>query len=198
MIRAERLARGEQTFDQFARETMADWDRIAAYLMRRWRVPQAVEQTDVLNELLMQAWLHVRKFDPARGLSPERYVIYSAISRTKRWMHRQRRARGCRDESRHELTFAELGIAEDLRTCEPGQEAVVERELELDRLIVECDSLRERILVTAVWHLGDAREAANAVYSDPELRQACRFDSRREAARAAELVGVKVSDWRAA
>lgn len=197
-INASRVYSGAQSFDEFARETSKDWERLAAYLMKRWRVPAGVGREDVKQELLLHAWRYIPRWNPERGMPLERYVLFSAISRTKRWMHQQRRARGCRDESRHELTFAELGIKGDWRSVEAGQEAVVERELELSRLVVECGSLRERILVTAFWHKGNAAAAAAAVYAEPELRLACRFDSRRDAVRHAKRAAETVTSWRRA
>src|SRR5689334_18110604 len=106
-IRADKVRRGQQSFDAFAKETWSDWERLAQYLLRRWRVPAAVELDDVRSELLLAAWRAISKYDPARGgMTLDKFVVWCAISRAKRWIHRQRRAhnKSCREESRHDLS----------------------------------------------------------------------------------------------
>jgi len=105
-----RLQAGEIDFDGFARETAARWQSLARMLIRRWRPPATVTEEDVVQELLLGAWRYRPKFDPARGVALERFLIWNACTEAKRFLHRQRQAhkRSDKSESRNAVPLSQL------------------------------------------------------------------------------------------
>lgn len=180
----EPLLAGRETFAQFERRTRKDWRRVAEYLLTRYAVPRAVEVEDIVQELLLNAWREVPKFDPSRSSDPGAFVLFRAISRTKRWMHSQRRARTCRAPSNHDVSFSEAFEREPEIEVEGKQEATTEHELVLGRLLKGCRTVAESICLVAVWRIGDAEAAAIELYRDVDTRLQCRFDGKQDARRA--------------
>lgn len=80
------------SFDEFAKKTTRVWESIARYLLRRWECPVAVSIEDVTQELLLNAWLRYKKFDPNRGVTLKRFLIFNATEYAKKWVHVQRNA----------------------------------------------------------------------------------------------------------
>ena len=85
--------RGESTFDEFVAGTMPYWQKAAADLMTRWDHPPAVEEDDLVQEMLLGAWKALQTVDPFLG-DPRRYVVFGAVKAARRWFHRQRGAYG--------------------------------------------------------------------------------------------------------
>ena len=122
-----KLHRGRSSFDEFARATRGDWRRLAGYLRRRWQVPAAVEVEDVEQELLIAAWRAVDAWNPARGVTLRSYVVWTAATDAKKFLHRQRAALR-RDDgaaSRHDLAMSFVGGATDRSIVDAEQEFVV-------------------------------------------------------------------------
>jgi DNA-directed RNA polymerase specialized sigma24 family protein len=101
---------GEITFARFVRRTEGEWMRLAAWLHRRWSIPASMEVGDVMQELLIGAWEAGRSFDDTRGTDPARFVIWSAITRAKKAINRERGAlrRDDRAPSRHPIAVSRL------------------------------------------------------------------------------------------
>ncbi len=66
--------------------------RLARYQLSRWKVPQAVELEDVVQEMRFGVWDAVGRWDPKHGVSIERFVVYQVTDRSKKWIHKQRNA----------------------------------------------------------------------------------------------------------
>lgn len=86
------LSAGTISPDTFFLRTRSEWERLAAYLLRRWPVPSAVAQEDVVQELMLAAWTAVHRYDPARGTTLKGFVVYNATDKAKKWVHKQRAA----------------------------------------------------------------------------------------------------------
>jgi hypothetical protein len=118
-----RLRDGAINFSEFAEQTRADFDRMAADVARGWKVPPGVDEEDVRQEFLLSLIERdlVNKFDPRRGPSLERFVVWQSYTFAKRFVHRQRGAarRDGKAPSRHPLAFSSLRRAE----LEQGEDA---------------------------------------------------------------------------
>lgn len=172
-----------ETFAEFERRTRKDWRRVAEFLLSKYRVPLAVEVEDVVQELLFHAWRYVAAYDPARSKEPGHFVLFSAISRTKRWLNKQRGAASGRELSRHDVAFCEAFEQEPELETDGDQETKAEHELILGRLLEGCRTVQETICLVAVWRIGDTEAAAIELYRDVDTRMKCRFDSRSDARR---------------
>lgn len=89
---AAKVLQGEQDFGQFLKATKDTWYALAAYLMRRWRSPRAIELEDVVQELYVGAFRASTKFDPARGVPFHSYLVWNACDKAKKKIHKWRGA----------------------------------------------------------------------------------------------------------
>lgn len=114
-VELEALRDGRVSFDAFFAQTVPEWRRLAKYLLARWPVPDAVDVEDVVQELAVAAWQFVGRYDPERGTPLQRYVVYNAVDKAKKWMHQQRAAyrRDDRSPSRHALNATSLDETRD-------------------------------------------------------------------------------------
>lgn len=128
--------RGEVSFDRFARSTHKTWLALAVHLLGRWKASPAVAPEDMQQELLIACWRCIPRFDPARGVSLEKFVIYNAVDKAKKWLHKQRNAYRRDDKSpgRFPVALSSLGLephAEErllsLVSIPPDQDDVLER-----------------------------------------------------------------------
>lgn len=184
-------------FDDFARATRGYWEMQARRLMRRWQTPADVEVEDVVQELLLGAWKAVPRFDPARGKTLVQYVRWNAISKAKKFMHRQRCAlrRDDKARSRHPLAFSRLrfgrgravaeGEAEpdemfESLAVEERQEQVYELETRITRLESQSPrhGLAARVLARCEF---DPEDAAEEIYLDVRLRRVLQLGCEDEA-----------------
>jgi DNA-directed RNA polymerase specialized sigma24 family protein len=102
----QRLADGKLAYRDFARITRGDWCAMARYLMRMWRLPQGVDVDDVVQELHIGVMHAMRTHDPARGPLAQ-YVVFTACTKAKGWLHRQRGAGLHGNPGRRLSNFAE-------------------------------------------------------------------------------------------
>jgi hypothetical protein len=86
------LRSGRISFGQFAKRTARLWRTLAAQIRRRWQHPPWHGFEDTVNDLLLWAWVFVPEFDPSRGQSMQRYVVWNAYDKTKKECHRIRGA----------------------------------------------------------------------------------------------------------
>jgi hypothetical protein len=186
---------GAVDFSRVAR--MARWDRLAAYIHRRWKLPPWVSRDDVRQDLMLEAWQKIAQFDPARGVEATRYVEWNAITYAKKRGHKARgsyRHRGADSApSRYELAFTSMvrdgdeDGAFEARMAErtsvpPEQHEFVERREAVKRLEAVCESPRELVSVRALGLAGgDIGEAARILFDDVEARYELRLGSEHRA-----------------
>lgn len=102
---------GELSFAAFEKQTRPVWTALAINLLKRWPGPQAVEREDLIQELLLGAWLALPKWKA--GKSPLRnFIVWQAMYSAKNWLHAQRGAskHGTRDKnkSRFEVSVGDV------------------------------------------------------------------------------------------
>lgn len=111
---ARMLFEGKIPFGRYVGMTRAEYERIAAMLVRRWRPPAWVEQEDVVQDLFAATWESIWGYDASRGKTVGDYVVYNSISRAKRCLHKARGAilHGSpdRNPSRFELPISAFSL----------------------------------------------------------------------------------------
>lgn len=194
------LRAGEMAFDRFARETKREWRAMAKALYDRWSTPTSVTAEDVEQEMLLAAWQHVEKWDPNRGVTLERYVVYNAHDRAKKWMNVQRDAarRSDKAPSRHALPFTQFetdtGYSPlDSLAAPDDQMRAIDRHDGWRVARRRCTSREERMCVDSLFAAcGDIGTAADTLYENADLRYAMRWGSAREAKRFVEWVFARI------
>lgn len=97
---ADQLRQGQISFDRFARMTADYWKAQAVKQLARWAHPTDVAPEDLVQVMLMEAWIRSTTFDPAKGgTAPAaygRYLVWNAIDKAKKYLHRVRGAAGAR------------------------------------------------------------------------------------------------------
>ncbi len=78
------LRLGTESFDRFARRTDPEWRALAAYICRRVAPSALGYLDDVVQELLLECWLHVPRWDPKRGMALDRFCIFGSVSQVTR------------------------------------------------------------------------------------------------------------------
>lgn len=182
---------GRITFDALARATRRDFERMAAYLLRRWTAPAWYVLEDVAQELLLGAWLTMWDWSEAMG-GLKRFVVFGAMCRAKRELHRARGAKLSgspdRNPSRIEYPLSSYGeegdgeaMADALLAVEADAEAfLIAREDAVEGVraaIDACDTEVERAVILAIAEAGGLAEGALAVYNDDDARVSLRLVS---------------------
>lgn len=83
---------GAAEYAELARTTEKDWSRLAHYLHGRWVVPPEIGVEDVRQELLIEARDAIAAWDATRGYPLDRYVIWTALDKVRKYLHRERNA----------------------------------------------------------------------------------------------------------
>lgn len=104
---------GRMTFDELARRTRPNWEKLAQYLLRRWRSPTWVADVeDVVQDLLLGAWVALKEWDPQHPAAAplKSYVIFNAVDKAKKRVHTLRKAKRRDDKapSRHMVPVSSL------------------------------------------------------------------------------------------
>ena len=177
-----RYREGHTTFEELVQATSTHWTALAHYVCNRWRGPFWVAVEDVRQDLLYGAWRAIFNWDEGRGSSLAGYVVWNAVDKAKKRMHKARGAELHRtadsNPSRHELLatiegvepWAEIGVPAE-------QEAIVERRQHVERVSERCHTVREALVVRALADTGSVRDAAMVLYGHPDTRRECRFGS---------------------
>lgn len=185
---------GRQTFDAFARRMQRHWERLAEYIARRWRLPVWASKEDVVQDLMRGAWEAVWEYKPEKGTSLGGYVVYNAVDRAKKRVHRYRGAalhrKADSNPSRMDLSYVQVfGVVDADRKVdamlaqEPEQEQMAIRRENVERVLAACVSEQERYVVRALEHAGTLAEGAQRLYDDPTARRVCRCNKEEDAAR---------------
>jgi DNA-directed RNA polymerase specialized sigma24 family protein len=206
-------------FTAFVRETRHVWQRFARYLCRRWAPPLGVDEEDVVQELLLAGWHHLRKWDPDRGTPIDRFVRFNAIDKAKKWLHQQRNSyrRDGSAPSRVPTVFSaferpdeDAGSAQDRIAWVPPEqdEALAARDFRRQMALAFEElapvlPFREREVLSAVaLNAGDLEAAADTIIADRALCLAIRVGSddeaalvvRRSVSRAVDIIAAKQSN----
>lgn len=168
---------GQISFDDFVRSTRADWQRIAAYLLRRWDAPCAVAVDDMVQELLLGCWTAVDRWEPTGGNSLKKFVVYQAVDKAAKWLHKQRRAlrNDGRNPSRHALPFSAFaGKSGEAREIEAVAGTCAEDDTEERAARQHALESEDEVgqLIIAEFALGGAEQAAWALLSVQTAREA--------------------------
>lgn len=179
---------GRMTATEFFRDTHSTWERMARYLLRRWRAPAWVDLEELVQELQIGAiqslWCYSACL--ARGRTLAEYVEWNAIDYAKKKLHAMRGANrsGNADAnpSRFEKPFSSFsreGPAFEFRV-----EADQERQYEIKRAIERvCTTVRERYAIDAFLRAGDIVTGAVELFADVEKRRICGLTRPRDAGR---------------
>lgn len=185
------LHAGEIGFDAFSRATASNWSGLGRFLLRKWHVPAGVGLEDVVQELLVGAWRAVPKYDAKKSSSLERYVVWCACDKAKKFIHKQRGAilHGNADSAPSRIAAPFSAFARDGEddsatvnrfTEELSERAGQEEQLEFRQAraqaLAQCRSARERLALEMLIECeGSVERAAAALYDDPRTRLAMRF-----------------------
>lgn len=183
-MKAELMAvrAGRLTFDQFARQTSTRWRYLAEQLLRHWSAPAAVDADDLCQELLIGAWAVLPRWQPARGASIDRFVVFNAMTTAKRWLHVQRGVKRTRVgphpdrvPSRHAIAVADPEVQTDA-----DQTDIIDAKRRHAAAMMRIGSLpsdRDRICASLVARTGSIDRAADLLWSDQDMRRRCGFQS---------------------
>lgn len=195
----EALARNEISFDRFAILTTNDWTRLAGKLYMQWRknIPRGVELEDVKQEMLLNAWIAVGKWDKSRGMSLRGYVVCRAWQEGVRFIHVQRSAlrRSDKAESRHPVSFSEIlkNSENDWTECllsdeliEGGADDLVDTSIRFKNAMNMAEGIDLYALVALKMSLGHLPAAGDLLFDDAQLRLQSRWGSPSAAVRQIE------------
>lgn len=185
------LRDGRLTFDEFARETGQRWSSTARWLMRRWRLPGWVEESDLVQELLTEAWRATWRYDAGRGSMPlERYVRVAAIAEVTKTIHKRRGAdrhtrKGPSRIDRPFSTFGEeAGVVVDALGAVPAaQEDELEEARERRRVLDLCETLEELLAIQALSLTESLHGGACVLWDDEETRELLQLRSAEHASK---------------
>lgn len=201
----ERLRDGRSTFDEFVSVTREQWSSMARYIMRKWRLPEWAHLEDIEQELLFAVWSCLWNYEPSRGVPLKRYVVFNALDRAKKQMHKVRGAsyggRGVDfNPSRIELPFTTYSVLFDqewidkILCVDPDQIDRLEKQDSVKRVQRTCRSSREWYAVRALGETGSIEMSARLIYSDPDSRLDCRLRNENHALRVVEKAAMDVAE----
>lgn len=190
------LYAGRTTFQEFALATRAHWERLALYIARRWRAPEWHSVEDVVQELLLGAWVSVWNYDPAKSVSGDiaSYLVWNAVDKAKKKQHKARGAtlHGNADGATgHALAERPISARErpedwlDVMLNEPPtQEEVVEARERVEMLEAVCETQREIAAIRALIGAGSLAQGAERLYEDKDSCRRLSIATPADAARA--------------
>jgi hypothetical protein len=200
----QELRRGEIDLAAFFTATQQDWKSLGASMFDRWPLPAAIEPDDVMQEMLLDLLeeRRVSEWDPAKGPTLARYVVWNACSSAARWLHGQRDAlrRSGKAPGRFAIPLSALSSVKDgcgVVDDELGDRLTARRGPLWTEYVTPDRATEARELVEIVSQLlqdedravfavlteegGDAEAAAVRIDEDPVLGLRCRVGSLTEA-----------------
>jgi DNA-directed RNA polymerase specialized sigma24 family protein len=180
---------GRIKIDEFLRLSKPVLEAVATKLLRRWRVPTAVALDDVVQELMVGCCRAFNRYEPARGTPIERYVMYNACDKAKKWIHHQRGARlhGNSDAHppRYDLLFSAVYRRDDAEpddvlrrfAIEPSQETRLLRREHVREILAGAPRRIGWGILALEAADGCQGAAVDNLYRDPKVRLRLRLGS---------------------
>jgi DNA-directed RNA polymerase specialized sigma24 family protein len=196
MIRTpiERLYKGELSFEAFTLQTRWYWENQARKMLYRWSAPSSVSVDDLVQEMLFKCWGLMKKYEPNKSVI-HKYIIWNCVSHAKRWLHKQRGAKGHDGKSPSRFPFlADQGdflpmINENMRV-EPDQELAIKR---LEKINL-ASNLKERLILNRLSRIPSIDLVTQDLYNDPKIKLYLRLNSLKDARRAVYRSVLKISN----
>lgn len=171
---------GRMTPDAFFKKTRSHWAGAAAYLMRRWRAPSWLEIDELIQELMLGAWLAIWRYEEGRGKTIQEFVDWNAIDFAKKKFHKARGAglHGSPDRrlSRFEIPFTcfESDDGDGVENMIAPTNSVAAETIDAHRAMVRveqtCTGEAEKTIARLLAQNSDAVEVTEAVCHNTELR----------------------------
>jgi DNA-directed RNA polymerase specialized sigma24 family protein len=181
---------GRINFNEFYRETKPSWERLARYLLRRWKAPKWVEVEEIVQELIIGAWNAVWCYSEflARGVPLANYVQWNAVDKAKKSLHKMRGAKLSGNADANPSNFetplssfeATSEWLDGLLNQEADQHDLTERK---ERVEKACRTEAERRAMRALSETGDIIQGAILLFEDDEARALCGLHTARDAGR---------------
>lgn len=198
-------------FTKFWLTTLEDWTRLAADLLRRWKLPEhRGEVEDMRQELAIGALKALRRYAPHHGVDLPAFVVWNALAAAKKKLHKLRGAvlsgNSGKNPNRIEVVFGSLRVSTEREdstvdaavdalmyarglVAPAPQEVTVDREERLEQVRGACENGVEEIVVEVTFEGFGLDEGARRLYEDPDMclayRVGCEPDARRLVGRAA-------------
>lgn len=188
---------GRVDFTTFARSTRDRWEKLADYLLGRWRAPRWYSREDVVQELLLGAWSRMWDFDPRRGVALARYVVWNAVDIAKKALHKVRGA--YRRDDRSPSVLPEVAVesfGEDAGEwlTAMGVEATQETRMQAaEQVLGACTNPRERRVMEAILATQCLLAGAFKLYDDTDVRLMFRMMSEEHAIKLTEQIALRVA-----
>lgn len=185
------IQEGRMDFDAFVRCTRPHWTRLSVHLRRQWDVPVWLAPEDIEQDMLFAAWSFLNRYDAKRGSTLCKFVVFNAVDKAKKTMHRARGANQHRNTERNpsryertESSFIREGedeqslSMETVAVAEPEQETLIERKEAAARAERACVTVPELLSVKALTKVGHSvTAAASLLYADRFARRVCQLTS---------------------
>lgn len=115
-----------QTWPEFLRAHRGEIRSLARAMVRRWKMPLAIEEADLEQELLLGAWQGWHAFEDGRGeMRRDLFALYRARQQVQRWVNEQRNSP--RRDSKAAGRYPESADYADLVRMSPSANAGQER-----------------------------------------------------------------------
>lgn len=203
MLFAERLHAlrdGRLPFADFYRATRNLWLYMGGRLLRQRNPGIGVDVEDVAQEMVVAAWRILPRWDPARGVGIDRYVIFNANSSAAHWLDAQREAcqggRLADNPNRAPRlggtdTVEREAWAGTIAAWQPDAEELVDTSrLVLPRRLSRLD----RLVVEGVIATGSLEATALYIYNHYPYRIALELGSEQAAARLVRRTAARLCD----
>lgn len=143
-----------QTWPEFLASRQREIRSLARSMVRRWKLPTAVEEGDLEQEMLLGAWQGWHAFEPGRGdMRRDLFALYRARQQVQRWINDQRNA--ARRNSKAPGRYPEAVEWDDLATLAPSVPAGQEQGAAFTRAVREVlESTRQPEAMARVMSAG--------------------------------------------
>ena len=193
------LREGRVSFADFYAATRSLWFYMGGRLLRARNPGIGVGEEDVAQEMVLECWRCVGRWDPERGTTIDGYVLFNSCARAKKWLDAQREACQGSALASNPTRAPRLG-ASDTVEREPwvvGQSSRCDADAALDRsrlVLPKGLSPLERLVVRALIETRDGHAAALLLYGHYPTRLALELGSEQAAARLVRRVAARLCD----